>query len=336
MALDITISPLYRINGQENPTMPGLLALNPPRNAARGRDQDGLVVYLLLTGNSVFTTREYMQVAEGATKVFFATPGSLTNALRVACESINKSLLDRNMETSSRGQYALGWLSIAAIRETQMTFLLSGPVHAYHFGMHETRHIFEPNVSGKGLGMNRALNIYYAQATLQLGDRLLFCGKVPNAWETPLNDSNPSSLAAMRRRLTSITSDDLNAVLMQTSKGSGSINLLSGNAEIKDEKVEEGPTPPAATVTPPRRVETPSAPQADPSALPAHLVQPSAYAIPPQQEERSNEHPDPLSNLPRSAAPGQRGFPASIPRAGSQSILSNESNHSSRRRNPRS
>src|SRR5688572_3742256 len=176
MALDLTISPLYRINGQEAPAMPGLLALTPPRTAARGRDQDRLVTYLLLTGNSVFTTSEYMKFAEDAAKVFYATSGSLTSALRIAAESLNKALLERNMETSSRGQYAIGWLAIGALRDLQVTFLLSGPMHAWHFSHGEApRHIFEPNVSGRGLGMSQNTNIHYAQVSLQMGDRLLFC-----------------------------------------------------------------------------------------------------------------------------------------------------------------
>ena len=58
MAFDLTLLPLYRIQGQESPSMPGLLALTPPRSAARGREQDRLLAYLLLTGNSSFTTTE--------------------------------------------------------------------------------------------------------------------------------------------------------------------------------------------------------------------------------------------------------------------------------------
>ncbi len=302
MALDLTISPLYRINGNETPAMPGLLALTAPRTAVRGRDQDRLVTYLLLTGNSVFTTSEYMKFAEDAAKVFYATPGSLTSALRVATESVNKALVERNMESSRRGLYAIGWLAIGALRDMQVTFLLSGPMHAYHFGQNESRHIFEPNVSGKGLGMSQSAGVHYAQATLQMGDRLLFCGKVPSAWENTLKDSTPSSLAAMRRRLTTLTSEDLNAVLMQTSNGNGKMNLLSGTAELKEEEV---PAPPSLTVGLPRR-EEPSPILQEDSTYSAHVVQPSAYAIPREPQEQKNT--DVLANLPRN-------FPSSIPRA---------------------
>ena len=62
MTLDLTLSPLYRINGQEIASLPGLLVQYPPRNPARGREQDRLVVYLLLTGTAVFSTSEYLSL----------------------------------------------------------------------------------------------------------------------------------------------------------------------------------------------------------------------------------------------------------------------------------
>ncbi len=327
MPLDITLSPIYRINAQEHPAMPGLLVLTPPRTAARGREQDRLIAYLLLTGNSTFTTTEYMQIAENAAKVFYATSGSLTNALRVATESINKALLDRNMDSSNRGQYALGWLTIAAVRETQCTFLLSGPMHVYHFGQTETRHVFEPNVSGKGLGMSQTTSIHYAQVTMQAGDRLLFCGKVPGAWDSTLtntlNDPSPSSLEAMRRRLTSLTSEDLNAVLIQATNGTGSATLLNGKSEIK-ETVDEVPAPHSIPASLPRREEPLPTPQdfpadePEPVSISAHMVQPSAYAIPQQVEEPVLEEyssPAPV-HVPRSTT--HRDFPSSIPRLNQQ------------------
>ena len=64
MPLDLTITPLYRINGQDAANLPGLLALAPPPNAARGRERDHLIVYLLLAGTATFSTRIYSGGAE--------------------------------------------------------------------------------------------------------------------------------------------------------------------------------------------------------------------------------------------------------------------------------
>src|SRR5512141_2523995 len=63
MPLDLTLTPLYRLKGQEQPSLPGLLATVPPRKTARGRDQDRLVVYLMATGNAALTTGEAVQLA---------------------------------------------------------------------------------------------------------------------------------------------------------------------------------------------------------------------------------------------------------------------------------
>ncbi|NJN79263.1 MAG: hypothetical protein HC797_01615 [Anaerolineales bacterium] len=285
MPLDINLSPIYRINGQEDSAMPGMLAVTPPKVTARGREGDRLIVYLLLAGNSTFTTTEYKKIAEDAAAVYYQTPRAVTSALRASAEQVNKILLDRNMKSSAQGQYALGYLVLASIRESQCIFSISGPMHAYTFSQTETRHIFEPSVSGKGLGSSQNSHIHYAQIDLNVGDLFLLCGKVPNAWSTSLADSKPSSLPSMRRRLTTSTGEDLNAILIQAGIGNGSINFITSS---KEEKVDEAPPPDL----------TPNLPQPTPAdSTPAHVLQPSAYAIPLQQKE------DPLASLPRQTTP---------------------------------
>ncbi|MBK8824921.1 MAG: hypothetical protein IPN58_20655 [Anaerolineales bacterium] len=320
MTLDLTLSPIYRISGQEIASLPGLLAVMPPPNAARGREKDRLLVYLLLTGNSTFSTSEYMQVAIDASTIFYQTPGALTSALRAATESVNKVLLERNMTTSGQGQYAVGWLTLAALRDTQCTFLLSGPMHVFWFGQSEMRHIHEPIVSGKGLGVHPVTSIHYAQTSLSAGDRLLFYGRAPSAWDSTLEDPTPSSLDAMRRRLTTLTSGDLNAVLMQATDGAGLLTLLKGTAELKEQEDEKHKPDLPLTNNLPSLEEAVSTPEPDPE-FSAHMVQPADYTIPPQLEEtppkEQNVKPDPLASLPRT---GPREFPASIPRIKPQAL----------------
>ncbi len=314
MTLDLTLAPLYRIAGQEIASLPGLLALMPPPSAARGREKDRLIVYLLLTGNSTFSTTEYLQVAQSAANIFYQTPGALTSALRTAVDLVNKTLLERNMATSALGQYAIGWLTLVAVRDAQCTLSLSGRMHAYWFGQHEMRHIQEPVVSGKGLGANQTTNIYYAQTTLNAGDRFLFFGRAPGAWESTLNDSTPSSLDAMRRRLTTLTSVDLNAVLMQATEGTGSLNLLNGMSDSKEGKKEEAAAPLSLRSGLPQHKETFPTLKADSAPAPSrqsHSVQPSAYALSPQQEVEQPQD-NPLAGLPRNTF--SRDYPTSIPR----------------------
>lgn len=206
-------------------------------------------------------------------------------------------------------------------------------MHVFWFGQNEIRHVHEPGMSGKGLGTSQKTNLYYAQVSLNAGDRMLFFGRAPGAWESTLNDPRPSSLEAMRRRLSTLTREDLNAVLIQATEGTGALNLLKGTAEFVEQKEEAQTPPPSLTLRDaqggasslPRREQAESTPQTFDSAhkvpmparedkpdsaaeLPAHVLHPSAYAIPPQQEPYAT----PPASLPRNTAP--RDFPGSIPR----------------------
>jgi hypothetical protein len=208
------------------------------------------------------------------------------------------------------------------VREGQCIFSLNGPMHAYGFSANGPRHFFEPSISGKGLGSSQNISIHYAQTDLNPNDMLLFCGRLPNAWAAPLEDAKPSSFDALRRRLTSLTSEDLNAVLLQGHEGTGTINLLKGltmaaqpvpqtEAAVVEETIQdEEPAPQDPTPDLPAIQEPEPTPEAG-----AHLLQPSAYAIPPEHVEEASPITDPLAGLPHTGKTVPRGFPSSIPRA---------------------
>jgi len=315
MALDLTLTSIYRINGQEIPTLPGLVAQTPPQNAARGRERDRLIVYLLLTGNSTFSTSEYLKVAQDAAAAFYKTTGALTSAMRTAADQVNKALFERNMTTNLKGQYAVGWLTLIVLRDAQCTLSMSGPMHAYWFGQNKSRHIHEPTVSGKGLGSNQTTSIHYAQTTLNAGDRLLLFGRAPSAWDSTLNNATLSSMDALRRRLLTLTGADLNAVLIHATEGAGAVNHIKETTDIKVER-KTVEAPPDLTPGLPQPDEALPAAAADSADAPAaHVVQPAAYAIPPQPEETLAVEKDPLAGLPHTHTGAGRDFPASIPRA---------------------
>ena len=284
------------------------MATLPPRRAARGRDQDRVMVYLLATGNAVLTTGESVQLASRAAVTFYETPGTLTAALRTAAESINKPLYERNIGGPGHGQYAAGMLALAALRESQLTLLLSGPMHAYLLGAQGPQHIFD-TLSGRGLGLGASTPHYFTQLTLHPDDRLLICAKMPLPWEAAVQDMSPASVEATRRRLMSLTREDLSAVLLQATDGIGRVSVLRPAPEEK----------PAAS--PPASAPVPLQPTAMPVGRPdVRAAQPSAYGIPiqpeeqaPLPEEESSLSPEFVSALPRAndekpAAPKRRSI----------------------------
>ena len=322
--------------------MPGLLAVTPPRKTARGREHNSLIVYLTLSGNASLSTAELMQLTNDAANVFYQWPGSLTSALRNAANDINSKLLARNLSVTGSGQQALGLLVLAAIRENQCTLLLSGPTHAVWVTDGQSRHIYDPALSGKGLGSGQSINAYLSQVELRPQDLLVLCAIFPRDWEADLlNERPPASLDASYRKLT-FTKGDLNAVLIQAQSGHGTLTLL--RPDVSTARHASQPAVPSAVpapssaptqeqLTPPlqeagapeaveaqtsEQLESPVAEAESPISekeldsladFAAHMVQPSAYAIPPQ--------PGGLTPAPQEEirSNGVRGFPASIPRA---------------------
>lgn len=320
--------------------MPGLLAVLPPRKTARGRERDTFIAYLILAGKTSLSNTELMNLTNDAAASFYQTHGPLTSAMRKAADQINVKLLERNRSAASQGEYALGLLVLSVIRENQCTLLLSGPAHAVWVSDGQSRHIHEPALSGKGLGASQSLTAYLSQIELHSQDLLVLCGLFPRDWEADLlNERPPASLDSSYRKLT-FAKGDLNAVLIQAQSGHGVITVLRPEVGA----TRNAPTPvrpavpeamlsaqigsgnhedpkdmnPASTAIDVPSEESVSGPpiiteeKLDALAdMAAHIVQPSAYAIPPQPESRI-----PLpKNDTEAAASGVRGFPASIPRA---------------------
>jgi len=252
--------------------------------------------------------------------------------MRHAAEDINSKLLARNLSTRSRGQYVLGLLTLVAIREHQCTLLLSGPVHAVWVTDGGSRHIHDPALSGKGLGSSQSLNAYLSQIEIRPQDLLALCGHFPRDWEADLlNERPPASLDASYRKLI-FAKGDLDAVLVQTHSGHGTITILRPEINAARHAAHQPMAAPALPSTlkveeavPPQETDLPepevpqglitnhqeqiTEDQLDSLAdFAAHLVQPSAYAIPPQPETLIKSAQEEANSTRTS------GFPASIPR----------------------
>ena len=333
---NLNILPIYRNNGQESAELPGLLAVVPPRKTARGRERDTLIAYLMLSGNSPLSPDDLTKLTNEAAGSFYQTHGPLTSAMRKAADQINTKLLERNRTGTSRGEYALGLLVLAVIRENQCTLLLSGPTHAVWVSEGQSRHIHEPALSGKGLGASQSPTAYLSQIELHQQDLLVLCGTFPRDWEADLlNERPPASLDASYRKLT-FAKGDLNAVLIQSQSGHGVITVLRPEVNTAHRATQPKPAVLGETLAPGHVESGNHEEQKDlnPTALPdeiqneepvstppaiteekldaladfaAHIVQPSAYAIPPQ--------PDSQSSLPNATNSTSRAFPSSIPRA---------------------
>lgn len=304
MSVNLTLTSLYRIKGQEGAVFPGLLAQMPPRKAARGRENDRLLLFLHLGGNVPFTGADYAQLAALVAQSFYNTAGSLTFALKSAIETLNTNLAERNMRSTGQGKYVMAALTLAALRDNALYLAQSGPTRVFWLGLQGLKTFYEPPLAGKGLGLGQTTRIYFSQQALSPGDRLLLCLAFPPEWENALKEERgPASFEMTYRRLLAVTSANLNATLVGVSEGEGLVKLVrlepapqveppqpavsrpesSGASAVEPAPQAEAlqPAAEAASAPQPAAVEVEPAPQAEPTRPSAPAVEPAASAAKP-------------------------------------------------------
>ena len=213
--------------------IPGLLAIAPPKRAARGREDETLLFYLTLSGNSQFTPAEYKQITDKATQRYYKTAGSLTSAIRAAAGELNQALLNRNLHTTAKGEYIIGRLILGALHGAQFVFAQCGPTHVFQLTAGETRQVHDGQIAGRGLGVGQATPLYFSQLDLHHNDLLVMCPNLPAGWEAVLLGLRTISIETLRRSLASNISDDANAVLVQARTGRGCLNILPGRQSVQ-------------------------------------------------------------------------------------------------------
>jgi hypothetical protein len=224
--LDLNLMPVSRYARQDAPELLGLHTAEPPRRAARGRGADRLVLYLAMYGNALLPPGKQDQVLADLAALFYATPGSVTAAMRTVAEQLNRLLLDRNLRLSSSGKQGLGSLAQVVLRDQNLYLAQSGLIHAYLITAQGTRDLFESELSELSLGQGRAAPISYHQTTLQSNDTLLLAAQPSPSWDyATLSGVYGQGPESMRRRLYGQPDIDLNAVLIQARSGKGKFYL---------------------------------------------------------------------------------------------------------------
>lgn len=277
--LDLNLLSIARYAGRDYPEMVGLYFSEPPRRTARGRNLDRLVLYLAFEGNSPLTPEARDGALADLARLFYRTPGSVTAALRRTAEELNTLLFERNRQLGVN-QQCVGLLVQIVLREDRAFLAQSGQAHVYLIASGGAQHIYDPELSGRGLGLARAAALSFSQVSLKANDVLLLAAQPSQEWSpialASVHSQGPESL---RRRLFSQTSDDLNAVALQAKQGKGKFILMRQPAQAA------APTP----ASPPAAAPSPApAPHLAPPAAPTQEAEP-VIPLPTAKERAAGE-----------------------------------------------
>jgi hypothetical protein len=256
-SLDLNLLPIARQGGIEKSDLPDMYAVTPPRRAARGREADSLIIYLSMAGNSPLSPEAHAQLLQQLAQKFYKTAGSLTSAMRTVADALNLYLLDRNLRSTSVGRQGIGQLIIVALRADTIYIAQCGNVHAFLVTPKETQDLYDPQSSGRGLGLSRTTPMRYLQTKLNPEDFLIIATQAPPTWiSAPLNHPQPQGIEVFRHQLLEIDTQDFNAVILQAQAGTGKLKILKRKAEAPT-------TVHPASTSPSVEPETPGQPTED-------------------------------------------------------------------------
>jgi hypothetical protein len=269
-SLDLILLPLVRRGGVDQPELPGLLAVAPPRRPARGRALDQLILHLALDGNAPLSAKGLQKLLESLVQTYYQTPGSSTAAMRNVADSLNEYLLQRNERGMLRGLQAGGLLTLAVLRGSSLYLAQSGPTHAFLFNQERVQYLYDLDAAGPGLGRAKVAVLRYHQAVLAPGDLLLLTAAPPPAW-TPegLRGAQKASLEALHRGLLRGV-EEVEAALIRAEAGAGRLRWLHPEPLSPEAAGAPVSTTPAPTPDLPEQAaepETPSAAPVEPSLV---------------------------------------------------------------------
>ncbi len=258
--LDLTIHTYNLLAGKPDPDMPGLYTGLPPRRAARGREQDRLVLNLTFEGSAALPAETQREFLEKLTVLFYNTAGTVTFALKAIVNQLNDRLLARNLR-SREGATAIGLFQGLVLHGDTIFIAQSGPTHTFIFGRDSLQHYYEGDDAGRGLGTSRTAAVRFYREDLKPGDQVLFCALPPAHWFTDaLAAVGRLPIDQQRSWLTGPNPSQLRFLLLTADRGKGLLPISSLHT-VASQSVTAAPVP----------VVEPSPPPAAPPPPPVFL-----------------------------------------------------------------
>lgn len=314
-SLDLTILPIVKSVKPEQPSLPGLHVASPPRRTARGRNRDHLLLYLSFSGNAPLGTEQTYELLSKLAQTFYKTSSSVTTAQRVVAESLNEFLLNRNLRSASSGQQVIGFFTQAVLRESSIHVAQSGPVHTFIIVSGTAQHLYDPQLSGRGLGLSRTTTVRFSQADLKPNDAILIVPHLPTSWTSEaIITAHMQGPESLRRRLLGEIGPNMSAALIQALPGDGQIRMLRPVKIQKPAppKKEDHPAPTLTEEhgsTPPAGVAESAAPpetllsQTPQGTTPRAAVRPAQTVTRAQRSTVEDQKPPPVKVAAPTTAP---------------------------------
>ncbi len=254
MKYDLILHSLTYESGQLAEATPGFFAAPAGKRAARGRQDDLLLMLLSIKKGKVFNRESVLEWQERLSADFFKTSGSVTTAMRTVIDEINIFLLEQNLKLIEDRDRQSAYLSLGVIHHDTLFIAQCGLSHAFLINDVGLQHFFDADVGVRGLGLSRTPNVRFFQSAVKHDDFIILSPLPPQSWDpTTLVHSGKPNLEQLWRRLHHQLPDDQIAGLVQIVQGEGKISYLPKptKAAGKEEGLKPADVSQLATNQPP-------------------------------------------------------------------------------------
>jgi hypothetical protein len=243
MDFDLKLYSLNMINGVPQESTPGFFAATAPRRAARGRQEDGIVIHLDMRSDNPMPASLLREWLVKLADAYFKTPGSVTSAMRAVIDLISIALVEQNLKLISDRDRQSAYLNLAVIHHNTLFVAQSGQTHAYWIGESELAHFYDPGTTDRGLGLTRTPTVRFYQHEIVNGDCIISSPTPSTSWDDEhLVKGGNTGFDQLWRRLHHNLPVNMVGGMAVVSSGNGKV-VFDPGSESHDLPKEDLPTP---------------------------------------------------------------------------------------------
>jgi hypothetical protein len=224
--------PLFDLNIYTYPifekmTAPGLMIFPPTGKVARGRENNLLIVYFTLSGQTAITTEGLHTWMEKKAESFHRNPGTVTAGMRELIESVNLDLYQRNTRPGRQNSQVELDLQVAVIKREMLYLANCGRGQCFFIGGGNSLHLRNIDQSSRGLGCSQAVGARFSQCIINSNDLLLLSFNTPENWtEELMAGGQQLSSENFARRLFNSPDSSGRGLIIRFQEGTGKVSYL--------------------------------------------------------------------------------------------------------------
>ena len=156
-----------------------LITASAGKGAARGREEDSLIVKLWPSDGVSLSDELLEQTLSKLATAFFKTSGSVTNAMRGLADSLNKTFLSGNSQLQEKDTWQTTSILVGVIHHETLFIGINGKAEALLVRKTGREQFLDAELDPRGLGLSSVVHPRFFQTAVTDGDSVLLAQEIP-------------------------------------------------------------------------------------------------------------------------------------------------------------